>query len=151
MDLLCRKSLALCRTKLCLPVNKAVFGCHSKIRLQADRNIYKGDILKNMNEETDNVISDFETDRVHRNLPVPQLIEHSLARGEGTLTPGGALVVYTGKYTGRSPDDKFIADTPSVHDEIWWGNGQPGFFPGRVRAALCPDGCLPAKQGTVRL
>jgi len=29
--------------------------------------------------------------------------------------------VKTGKYTGRSANDKFIVDTPAVHDEIAWG------------------------------
>ena len=58
---------------------------------------------------------------VYRNLPVPQLVERALARGEGTLTETGALSVHTGKYTGRSPKDKFIVDTPAVHDDINWG------------------------------
>ena len=30
-------------------------------------------------------------------------------------------MVKTGKYTGRSANDKFIVDTPAVHDEIAWG------------------------------
>ena len=58
---------------------------------------------------------------VHRNLPVGILTEKALARGEGTLSNTGALVVKTGKYTGRSANDKFIVDTPAVHDEIAWG------------------------------
>ncbi|HHY70550.1 MAG TPA: phosphoenolpyruvate carboxykinase (ATP), partial [Thermoanaerobacterales bacterium] len=41
------------------------------------------------------------------------------------LTESGALNVYTGKYTGRSPHDKFIVDEPSVHNKIWWGNNKP--------------------------
>ena len=58
---------------------------------------------------------------VYRNLPVPELVEKALARGEGKLTDTGALAIITGKYTGRSPKDKFIVDTPAVHDEIHWG------------------------------
>ena len=55
---------------------------------------------------------------VYRNLTPAQLVEHALRRGEGTLSNTGALVVKTGKYTGRSANDKFIVDTPAVHDDI---------------------------------
>lgn len=58
---------------------------------------------------------------VYRNLTVAQLTEAALRRGEGCLSNTGALVVTTGKYTGRSPDDKFIVDTEGVHNEIAWG------------------------------
>ena len=58
---------------------------------------------------------------VYRNLTPAQLTAHALRRGEGTLSNTGALVVKTGKYTGRSANDKFIVDTPAVHDEIAWG------------------------------
>ena len=58
---------------------------------------------------------------VYRNLTPAQLVEHALRRGEGTLSNTGALVVKTGKYTGRSANDKFIVDTPVVHDDIAWG------------------------------
>ena len=59
---------------------------------------------------------------IYRNLKPSQLTEHALRRGEGTLSNTGALVVKTGKYTGRSANDKFIVDTPAVHDEIAWGS-----------------------------
>ena len=58
--------------------------------------------------------------QVYWNLAVPQLIEHSIVRQEGILASNGALCVNTGKYTGRSPKDKFIVDEPSIHDEIDW-------------------------------
>ena len=58
---------------------------------------------------------------VYRNLTPAQLTEEALRRGEGTLSNTGALVVKTGKYTGRSAKDKFIVDTPAVHDDIAWG------------------------------
>lgn len=63
--------------------------------------------------------------KVHWNLTSSELIELSLERKEGLLTENGALRVSTGKYTGRSPNDKFIVDSPSIHDAIAWGNNKP--------------------------
>ncbi|WP_066645175.1 phosphoenolpyruvate carboxykinase (ATP) [Christensenella timonensis] len=58
---------------------------------------------------------------VWRNLSPAALVEAALRRGEGQLSDKGALVVTTGKYTGRSPEDKFVVDTPGIHDDIKWG------------------------------
>lgn len=55
------------------------------------------------------------------NLSVAQLVEIAVKRGEGVLTDKGALNALTGKFTGRSPKDKFIVDEASVHDKINWG------------------------------
>jgi phosphoenolpyruvate carboxykinase (ATP) len=60
--------------------------------------------------------------QVHRNLPIATLVQHAVARNEGTLTSTGALSVQTGKYTGRSPKDKYIVDEPSIRDQIDWGD-----------------------------
>ena len=59
---------------------------------------------------------------VHYNLLEPALIEAALKRGEGRLGLGGAFLVSTGKFTGRSPRDKHIVRTPSVENAIWWEN-----------------------------
>jgi phosphoenolpyruvate carboxykinase (ATP) len=60
-------------------------------------------------------------DQVHHNLSVADLAATSLARHEGIQTSTGALRVTTGKYTGRSPKDKFIVDESAVHEHIAWG------------------------------
>ena len=54
-------------------------------------------------------------------LSVPQLVEKVLKRKEGTLTSTGAICVSTGKYTGRSPQDKFIVMEESTKNKIDWG------------------------------
>ena len=63
--------------------------------------------------------------KVHYNLLEPALIETSLKRGEGELGQGGTILVSTGKFTGRSPKDKFVVDEPSLKDTIWWENNPP--------------------------
>lgn len=56
------------------------------------------------------------------NLTPPELYEEAIQNGEAVLTKDYALRVLTGKYTGRSPQDKFIVDTPSIHEDIDWGD-----------------------------
>jgi len=64
----------------------------------------------------------FQSENVHYNLAVSELVKAALSRKEGVLTSSGALSVTTGKYTGRSPLDKFIVDEPSVTKHIAWGS-----------------------------
>jgi len=67
------------------------------------------------------VIEKQATRNIHYNLPASKLIEKALERKEGSLTSTGALRASTGKYTGRSPKDKYIVNEPSVTDHIHWG------------------------------
>ena len=60
--------------------------------------------------------------RVHYNLLEPALMQAALERGEGDLGRGGALLVSTGRHTGRSPQDKFVVREPSVEPHVWWEN-----------------------------
>ncbi|WP_265765952.1 phosphoenolpyruvate carboxykinase (ATP) [Fodinibius salsisoli] len=55
------------------------------------------------------------------NLTPPELYEEAIHNGEASLTKDYALRVLTGKYTGRSPSDRFIVDQPSIRQDIDWG------------------------------
>jgi len=54
-------------------------------------------------------------------LSVPELVEKATSRGEAILTVDGALSAETGKYTGRSPKDKYTVVEESTKDKIDWG------------------------------
>jgi phosphoenolpyruvate carboxykinase (ATP) len=62
-----------------------------------------------------------QPDKVYRNLPVNSLVEMVVDRKEGKLSSAGAISVVTGKFTGRSPDDRFIVDDDVTHDTVHWG------------------------------
>ena len=64
---------------------------------------------------------DFGSAKIHRNLSISHLIETAIRRGEGVLASNGALMCDTGDRTGRSPNDKFLEDTPGIHESIGWG------------------------------
>ncbi|MEO8087325.1 MAG: phosphoenolpyruvate carboxykinase (ATP) [Bacteroidota bacterium] len=56
------------------------------------------------------------------NLTPAELVEETIIRGEGMLTDTGALAVDTGKFTGRSPKDKFIVCDATTESSVWWGD-----------------------------
>jgi len=55
------------------------------------------------------------------NLGTAQLLEHAIQRREGTLASGGAFVVHTGQFTGRSPRDKFVVRDEITGPTVHWG------------------------------
>ncbi|MGM0926486.1 MAG: phosphoenolpyruvate carboxykinase [Pseudomonadota bacterium] len=63
-----------------------------------------------------------QASHAHVNLSSAELIERSVASGEGRLAANGALVVSTGVRTGRSPKDRYIVDEPSTSAKIDWGS-----------------------------
>lgn len=60
-------------------------------------------------------------ENIHVQLSVPRLVEEATSRGEAVLTSEGAVTAKTGKYTGRSPKDKFIVDEEISRDKVDWG------------------------------
>jgi phosphoenolpyruvate carboxykinase (ATP) len=64
---------------------------------------------------------DIKLGKVHRNLSPTSLIELAIHRKEGKLSSTGALSVKTGKFTGRSPDDRYIVDDNVTHNTVEWG------------------------------
>src|SRR5207249_6256034 len=77
-------------------------------------------------ENTSQVVSQLEQmslkpEKIYRNLQVKKLIDIIIEKNEGTLAENGAISIKTGKYTGRSPDDRFIVDDKQTHDSVDWG------------------------------
>ena len=65
---------------------------------------------------------DFQTRRVYHNLSYEQLIEHEMRHREGTLSDNGTMMVDTGVFTGRSPQDKYFVREPASENRMWWGS-----------------------------
>lgn len=59
--------------------------------------------------------------KIFWNLTTAPLVEHSLRRCESQLTKDGALLVDTGKFTGRSVKDKFVVRDATTEETINWG------------------------------
>jgi phosphoenolpyruvate carboxykinase (ATP) len=74
---------------------------------------------------------------VRRNLSKEQLIEFALRNSECLLAQNGAIVVNTGKFTGRSPKDKYIVNDGSpASEEIDWGKINQPISPESVESLL---------------
>lgn len=59
-------------------------------------------------------------DRLYEDELAPELEGYE----KGHLSESGAINVFTGEYTGRSPKDKYIVKDDTTKDTLWWtGNG----------------------------
>lgn len=66
-----------------------------------------------------------EADHIFYNSSFEELFEHETrpeAQGyeKGVITTSGAVSVDTGKFTGRSPKDKYIVTDPENEKHVWW-------------------------------
>ena len=59
--------------------------------------------------------------KLYSHLSVPELVESSIQRKEGMLSNSGSLSVQTGKFTGRSPDDRYIVQDNMTRKTVNWG------------------------------
>ena len=62
------------------------------------------------------------TQPINYQLSSAELTEQTLQRGEGVLSNTGALVILTGKFTGRSPKDKFTVKDEITEDTVDWND-----------------------------
>src|SRR5260221_10701117 len=60
------------------------------------------------------------TENIHYQLTPEELTGDTLSMGEGMLNNTGALVIYTGEFTGRSPKDKFILKDRITENTVNW-------------------------------
>ncbi|TJY68547.1 phosphoenolpyruvate carboxykinase (ATP) [Sphingobacterium alkalisoli] len=65
---------------------------------------------------------DLRSSKVNWNLDRSTLTQQTLRLGQGKLSDTGALCVSTGKFTGRSPKDKFIVKDSYTEQVIDWGD-----------------------------
>ena len=66
---------------------------------------------------------DIDVTPIHRNLSVPELYEIALRTEKGSaISDTGALLVYSGEKTGRSPKDKRVVQASPSQENIDWGD-----------------------------
>ena len=59
--------------------------------------------------------------KVNWNLSPEELQKITIELGMGTETDNGTLAINTGKFTGRSPQDRFLVKDDYTKDKVWWG------------------------------
>ena len=65
-------------------------------------------------------------EKIHYQLSPDELTQQTVKRSQGVLSSTGALIINTGEFTGRSPQDKFIVlDEITEHSVDWGGFNTP--------------------------
>ncbi|WP_439150943.1 phosphoenolpyruvate carboxykinase (ATP) [Winogradskyella sp.] len=82
--------------------------------------------------------------QTHYQLEPKKLQAITLEKGMGKETSNGTLAVNTGKFTGRSPEDRFLVKDSYTEDCIWWGESNKpissenfDYLQGEIEKYLC--------------
>ncbi len=67
---------------------------------------------------------------IYRNLGYDELFEQETRHAEGTVAANGTMMVDTGKFTGRSPKDKYFVHQKPSFENIAWG---------KINKAMAPE------------
>ena len=59
--------------------------------------------------------------KINYNLAVEKLYSICVENKQGVLTSNNVLAINTGKFTGRSPKDRYIVSDDLTKDKVWWG------------------------------
>ncbi len=83
-------------------------------------------MTKHMDNVTNKFVSQIvdlgiQPDIVNRNLTVKKLVEISIKNNDGIITKNNSFSVVTGRYTGRSPNDRYIVYDDETSNTIVWG------------------------------
>ena len=72
------------------------------------------------------------------NFSSKQLSEISVKKKQAKLTSTNAISINTGKFTGRSPEDRFIVEDENTKDHIWWGDINKPFISEKFGRSVPP-------------
>ncbi len=67
---------------------------------------------------------------IYRNLGYDELFEREASHAEGAIAANGTMMVDTGKFTGRSPKDKYFVHQKPSFENIAWG---------KINKAMAPE------------
>jgi phosphoenolpyruvate carboxykinase (ATP) len=98
------------------PIKIYIVGLH----LQPKIKMMQENGTKNPNAQVSSL--GFTPSTIHWNLSPAELSDQTVKLGQGTITDMGALAVNTGKFTGRSPKDKFTVKDATTENSVDWSD-----------------------------
>ncbi|HEY3493231.1 MAG TPA: phosphoenolpyruvate carboxykinase (ATP) [Polyangiaceae bacterium] len=72
--------------------------------------------------------------RLQRDLPTALLAQFAVASGQCRSTRDGALVLKTGRFTGRAPQDRYVVEDEHTRTRVEWGARNLGISQARYQA-----------------